>query len=236
MPPKRCRSLSPSMLRCSTPCDIQTAPRRDRYSSPEPTPRSSPTSPPGAPKKKPRHEAQARGLSTRYALDRRFVYASDGSVTSDSPVLAARRNDMIKLCLDFGSWTEWDRSSSARQEGTRRRIGLRRHECPGCHLIETNLLQERSDSCMALRCEQCKNVFCGFCLLFSGNAAEVSSHAAYRCLQNPNRPLLRLPDSISLEMRFERMRIIGRMREAPVHTELSRGRSAERQPERVSDA
>ncbi|KAK3235440.1 hypothetical protein CYMTET_54334 [Cymbomonas tetramitiformis] len=130
MAPKRCRSLSPSMLRCSTPGRILTAPRRDRYSSPEPTPRSSPTSPPGAPKKKPRHEARFRGLSMR--------------------------NEMAELCLAFGSRARWSQSSPARQEETRRRLCLR-PECPCCRLdIEASILQERPDGRTVSQCERHK--------------------------------------------------------------------------------
>ncbi|KAK3253687.1 hypothetical protein CYMTET_5330 [Cymbomonas tetramitiformis] len=227
MAPKRCRSLSPSMLRCSTPGRILTAPRRDRYSSPEPTPRSSPTSPPGAPKKKPRHEARFRGLSMRYALDRRPVYASDGSVASDSPAIAARRNEMAELCLAFGSRARWSQSNPARQEETRRRLCLR-PECPCCRLdIEASILQERPDGRTVPQCERHKPTpSASPTTLYSGNVNVEDLLVEFeKRLESATSTFMTLKHSIT------------KGRKPPSgFAELARESSAKREPERVSNA
>ncbi|KAK3276549.1 hypothetical protein CYMTET_15380 [Cymbomonas tetramitiformis] len=128
-------------------------------------------------------------------------------------MIAGRRDETIKRSLNFG---DRGRGSSTSMDRFHRRP-----KCPCCHLdIQADTLQENPDSCMVLKCGRCFNVFCGFCLMYSSDVAEVYHHATQWCRQNPSRPLARLPASISVREHFERL-TISRMNEPSIYERVS---------------
>eukprot|EP00854_Cymbomonas_tetramitiformis_P001053 gene1053-1597_t len=126
-------------------------------------------------------------------------------------MIAGRRDNTIKACLNFENRALWTRGISELEK----KYHLR-PKCLGCHRdIDVDILKESSDGCMVLRCEGCTLVFCGFCLRHSGDVAEVCKHAT-QCRHNPCRPSVQLPASISLEKHFERL-VVSRMNEPSIY-------------------